>query len=68
MLNDLEAVVPSRSVTVTVTSNHPRSVGVPAMSPLLEMEMPLGWPDMEYPYDGLPPDADTCTDVMATFM
>ena len=65
-VNDSEALLPSASVTVASTVKDPVCVGAPVMSPPFETEMPPGWPDREYRYDGSPPDADTCMDVMAS--
>ena len=66
MSNDIEAVLLSSSVTVTVREKVPVCLGVPVMRPPLSViRIPLGAPDREYRYGVRPPDADICTGVMA---
>ena len=56
-LNDLVAVVPLASVTVALTLNPPRAVGVPLIAPLADAERPSGSPLAENEYGVTPPVA-----------
>ena len=67
MVNDVEAVLSSSSVTVTAREKVPVCLGAPVMRPPFEISIPLGAPDREYRYGLRPPCADACMGVMASF-
>jgi hypothetical protein len=57
MVNALVAVAFAESVACTVTGKLPEAVGVPDMMPAELIERPLGRPDADQVYGGVPPVA-----------
>jgi hypothetical protein len=57
MLNDLVAVAFAASVACTVTEKLPEAIGVPDMTPAELTERPLGRPEADQVYGGVPPVA-----------
>jgi hypothetical protein len=57
MVNVWVAVAGAESVTFTVTEKLPEAVGVPDMTPAELTERPLGRPEADQVYGGVPPVA-----------
>jgi hypothetical protein len=57
MVNALVAVALAASVTCTETEKLPAAAGVPDMTPAELIERPLGRPDADQLYGGVPPAA-----------
>jgi hypothetical protein len=57
MVNVWVAVACAESVTFTVTEKLPAAVGVPVMTPAELIERPLGRPEADQVYGGVPPVA-----------
>jgi hypothetical protein len=53
----LVAVACAESVACTVTEKLPEAVGVPDMTPAELIERPLGRPEADHVYGGVPPVA-----------